>query len=204
MKSNFDNLIDKFKDNVPENVKKEIDRVSDFIKKYVSENNFIIKFHNSCSTGFAGVRTKNFIIICSPQNFNSISDFVYVIFHEIQHEIQISHLKKNNPLSGDLEDFENFFESYWELEMDADKTAKEKTDFIISLLNITEEEKNKYFKLGKLASEYPMMSNTIKIMTKPLFNQVLEIKKSLPKDQKVDVSDLPLVKRILDKLEDLF
>jgi hypothetical protein len=42
------------------------------------------------------------------------------------------------------------------------------------------------------------------MMTKPLFNQVMEIKKSLPKDQKVDVSDLPLVKRILDKLEDLF
>lgn len=204
MKSNFDNLIDKFKDNVPDNVKKEIDRVSDFIKKYVSENNFVIKFHNSCSTGFAGVRTKNFIIICSPQNFNSISDFVYVIFHEIQHEIQINHLKKNNPLSGDLEDFENFFESYWELEMDADKTAKEKTDFIISILNITEEEKNKYFKLGKLASEYPMMSEMIKNATRPLFNQVMEIKKSLPSDQKVDVSDLPIVKRILDKLEELF
>jgi hypothetical protein len=204
MKSNFDNLIDKFKVNVPDNIKKEIDRVSDFIKKYVSENNFVIKFHNSCSTGFAGVRTRNFIIICSPQTFNNISDFIYVIFHEIQHEIQMGRLMKTNPLSGDIEDFENFFESYWELELDADTVAKEKTDFIISLLNITNEEKTKYFKISPYINNYPMMSEMIKNATRPLFYQVMEIKNSLPSDQKVDVSDLPIVKRILDKLEELF
>jgi hypothetical protein len=90
------------------------------------------------------------------------------------------------------------------LELDADTVAKEKTDFIISLLNITNEEKTKYFKISPYINNYPMMSEMIKNATRPLFYQVMEIKNSLPSDQKVDVSDLPIVKRILDKLEELF
>lgn len=204
MKSNFDILIDRFKTGVPENVKIEIDRISNFIKKFVSENGFILKFHNSCNTGFAGVRTRNFVIICSPQNFHTIADFVYIIFHEIRHEIQINRLKKENPLSGNFDDFEKFFEHYWSLEMDADEFAKERTDYIVSILELPKEEKNKYFKISDTIVRYPTTSNFIKQMTLPLFKQVLEIKKTLPEDQEVDVSDLPLVKRIMDKLEDFF
>lgn len=204
MESNFDRLINKFKSDVPDNVKVEIDKISVFIKKFVSENGFVIKFHNSCSTGFAGVRTKNFIIICSPKMLDTIADFIYVIFHEIRHEIQINRLMKQNPLSGDFEDFEEFFHHYWDLEMDADEFAKERTKYIIDILNLSDEEKKKYFKIGNLITNYPMMSLMVKNATFPLFNQVLEIKKSLPDGEKVDVSDLPLVKRIMDKLEDFF
>lgn len=204
MESNFDRLVNKFKSDVPDNVKVEIDKISVFIKKFVTENGFLIKFYNSCSTGFSGVRTKNFIIICSPQMFHTISDFVYVIFHEIRHEIQINRLMKQNPLSGDIEDFEEFFRHYWDLEMDADEFAKERTKYIIDILNLSDEEKKKYFKIGYQITNYPMMSSMIKNATLPLFNQVLEIKKSLPDGEKVDVSDLPLVKRIMDKLEDFF
>ncbi len=204
MKSNFDILMEKFKSEVPDNVKIEIDKISTFIKKFVSENGFVVKFYNSCSAGFSGVRTKNFVIICSPQKFHTIADFVYVIFHEIRHEIQISRLKKQNPLSGDFEDFENFFELYWDLEMDADEFAKERTNYIVSILNLSEQEKNKHFKIGNYIENYPTMSRMIKGATFPLFNQVLEIKKSLPDGEKVDVSDLPIVKKIMDKLEDFF
>lgn len=200
--SNFDKLIAKFKNEVPDHIKKEIDRISEYIKDYIIENNFVVKFHNSCMVGFAGVRTKNFIIICSPQSFISISDFIYVIFHEIRHEIQIKELKRENPLSGDLKNFEEFFELYWDLEMDADTFAKEKTNEILSHLNISEDDKAKYFKISKHIESYPMMSNIIKRSITPLFNEMLQIKEKIGEDNQVDVSDLQLVSKIMDKLED--
>lgn len=53
--SNFDKVIDKFKLSFPDEYKNEVDKISDYVKSYIRDNNYTIKFLNSCSTGFSGV-----------------------------------------------------------------------------------------------------------------------------------------------------
>jgi hypothetical protein len=84
--SNLSRLLDKFKNKFPDEFKPKVDIIENFIVEYIIKNELNVRFLNSCSTGFAGVRTRDQIIICSPSNMNTIGDFLYTIFHEIRHE----------------------------------------------------------------------------------------------------------------------
>ena len=124
--SNFSRLLDKFKNSFPEDLQSKVDVIENFVVNYIQENDLNVKFLNSCTAGFKGVRTRDQIIICSPISMETIGDFLYTIFHEIRHEQQIRDLKMLNPLTDfDLEDFEDLYEQYWNMELDADKFAKE-------------------------------------------------------------------------------
>lgn len=198
--SNFDRLIDHFKSLFPESEKSKVDQLGNYIRDYITSNGFNVKFLNSCVTGFAGVRTRDQIIICSPQNMIRIGDFVYVIFHEIRHEEQISKLKMLNPLTDmDLEDFESLYEKYWELELDADSFAKKKIAELVIKLGIPLDVARDQFKLSQQIENYPMMSNMIKGSLRGL---VLDIKRMKSQGETYeDIQDHPIVKRHLDKLE---
>ena len=124
--SNFSRLLDRFKYSFPSELESKVDLIENFVVNYIRENGINVKFLNSCSTGFQGVRTRDQIIICSPISMETIGDFLYTIFHEIRHEQQIRDLKMLNPLTDfDLEDFEALYEQYWNMELDADEFAKE-------------------------------------------------------------------------------
>jgi hypothetical protein len=117
-KSNLNRLLEKFKMNFPDELKPKINMIEEFVVDYIQDHNFTVKFLNSCSTGFAGVRTKDQIIICSPNAMSTFGDFIYTVFHEIRHDEQMdkSKLGLDNPLSDyDLDDFEKIAQQYWEL-----------------------------------------------------------------------------------------
>lgn len=200
-KSNFDSLMDKFKNNFPEEYGSKIDVLSDYIKNYVSDHGFTIKFLNSCMVPFRGVRTNKFIIICAPLNLKTIGDFIYTIFHEIRHEEQISELMEENPLTGDLEDFEKLFEDYWKLELDADDFAKRKIAELILRLGLPQTEYEK-FKLSEYIENYPSSSKMVKSQLQPLIHQIKNMKKMGMEYN--DISDHPMIKTYLDKLENFF
>ncbi len=123
--SNLDRLMDQFKYQFPDNLQSKVPVIGKFVFDYIKKNNIKVKFLNSCYTGFAGVRTKDQVIICAPSQMTTIGDFLYTVFHEIRHEYQIRDIKMPNPLTEfDLEDFENLAEQYWEMELDADQFAK--------------------------------------------------------------------------------
>ena len=111
--SNFSRLLDKFKETFPEELKPKFETIKNYVESYIKDHGFNVKFLNSCSTGFAGVRTKNQIIICSPNNMTTFGDFLYTIFHEIRHEEQMSKMKE--PLEvmfrNDPEDYSLLFYS---------------------------------------------------------------------------------------------
>jgi len=46
--SNFDRILDKFREGFPNEYKNEIDTISDDVKSFIRENNYTIKFLNSC------------------------------------------------------------------------------------------------------------------------------------------------------------
>jgi hypothetical protein len=198
--SNFDRLINHFKNLFPDSEKSKIDQLGDYIREYIISNGFNVKFLNSCATGFAGVRTRDQIIICAPQNMIRIGDFIYVIFHEIRHEEQISRLKLENPLTDmDLDDFETLSHQYWELELDADSFAKKQIAKLIIDLDIPLEIAKDQFKLSQQIENYPMMSNIIKGSLKALVTDIRRMKNNGEEYQ--DIQDHPIVKRHLDKLE---
>jgi hypothetical protein len=200
-KSNIDNILEKYKSNFPDEFKHTVDIIGDYIKKYIKKNKFNVKLLNSCSTSFNGVRTKDQIIICSPNNFSNIGNFIYVIFHEIRHEQQISKILMNNPLTGDLEDFEKLYDEYWEMELDADQFAKNMIVKLVSKLNLPEEIVSSQFKLSPYISQYPSLSNSVKMQLQMIVNQIKDLKKSGVDYE--DIQDHPMVKVHLDKLEDL-
>lgn len=200
-KSNFDSLMDKFKNNFPEEYGVKIDVLSDYIKNYVSDHGFTVKFLNSCMVPFRGVRTNKFIIICAPLNLKTIGDFIYTIFHEIRHEEQMSELMEKNPLTGDLEDFEKLFEDYWKLELDADNFAKRKIAEIVLKLGLPQTEYEK-FKLSEYIENYPSSSKMVKSQLEPLIYQIKNMKKMGMEYN--DISDHPMIKTHLEKLENFF
>lgn len=55
-----------FKPKLPPEYRDDVDTIGNFIKKYIKKTKFNVKFLNFCSTGFAGVRTKDQVIVCSP------------------------------------------------------------------------------------------------------------------------------------------
>lgn len=199
--SNFSRLLDKFKDSFPQDLQSKVDVIENFVVNYIQENNLNVKFLNSCSAGFKGVRTRDQIIICSPISMETIGDFLYTIFHEIRHEQQIRDLKMINPLTDfDLEDFEALYEQYWGMELDADKFAKEMVARLVIKLEIPIEIAKKSFSLSPYVQQYPTMSNMVRGGIQQIINDIKRIKKS--GGEYTDIQDHPVVQRHIDKLED--
>jgi hypothetical protein len=128
----------------------------------------------------------------------NLAIFVYVLFHEMKHEIQMSEFGLESSYMGDIEDFEKFYDVYWEMEMDADRYAKNWVKKIGDILKLPEE----YYKLDSMIENYPMMSNSVKSTMVHLHNQVQKLKKEGMSYN--DISDLDVVKKHLEKLEDMF
>ena len=198
--SNFDRILNKFREGFPNEYKNEIDTISDDVKSFIRENNYTIKFLNSCSTGFSGVRTDKAIIICSPLHMASVGDFLYTIFHEIRHEQQISIFKMGNPTIDSLDDFEELSEKYWEMELDADRFAKKKIAEIVMKSKMPVEIAKVLFRLSHYIEDYPSLSKMVKFQITKLANQLKQMRDS---GQEIkDISDHPFVKQHLDKLEE--
>ena len=199
--SNFSRLLDKFKNSFPEDLQPKVDVIENFVVNYIQENNLNVKFLNSCNAGFKGVRTRDQIIICSPFGMETIGDFLYTIFHEIRHEEQIKDLKMLNPLTDfDLEDFEALYEQYWNMELDADKFAKEMVAKLVIKLEIPIDIAKKLFSLSLYVQQYPTMSNMVRGSIQQIINDIKRIKKS--GGEYTDIQDHPVVQRHIDKLED--
>jgi hypothetical protein len=198
--SNFDKILDKFREGFPNEYKNEIDTISDDVKSFIRENNYTIKFLNSCSAGFSGVRTDKAIIICSPLHMASVGDFLYTIFHEIRHEQQISIFKMGNPTIDSLDDFEELSEKYWEMELDADSFAKRKIAEIVMKSKMPVEIAKVLFRLSHYVEDYPSLSKMVKFQITKIANQLKQMRDS---GQEIkDISDHPFVKQHLDKLEE--
>jgi hypothetical protein len=198
IKSNYQKVIDNFKKILPERYSEKIDEVFMYIKDFIDKEGFQIKVLNNCQVIFKGVRTKNFIVICSPESYTSLAELVYIIFHEIRHEIQMGKLGQINPLSGDLENFDELYEMYWEMEMDAHEYAIEWVDKIGDIINLPKE----YYKLSPMITKYPTMSHMVRDQIVNINEMIKELKRK-GYDYN-DISDLPFVKKHLDKLEELF
>ena len=199
--SNFSRLLDKFKNSFPEDLQSKVDVIENFVVNYIQENDLNVKFLNSCTSGFKGVRTRDQIIICSPISMETIGDFLYTIFHEIRHEQQIRDLKMLNPLTDfDLEDFEDLYEQYWNMELDADKFAKEMVAKLVIKLEIPIDIAKKLFSLSLYVQQYPTMSNMVRGSIQQIINDIKRIKKS--GGEYTDIQDHPVVQRHIDKLED--
>ena len=199
--SNFSRLLDKFRDSFPQDLQSKVDVIENFVVNYIQENNLNVKFLNSCNAGFKGVRTRDQIIICSPFGMETIGDFLYTIFHEIRHEQQIRDLKMLNPLTDfDLEDFEALYEQYWNMELDADKFAKEMVAKLVIKLGIPIDIAKKLFSLSLYVQQYPTMSNMVRGGIQQIINDIKRIKKS--GGEYTDIQDHPVVQRHIDKLED--
>jgi hypothetical protein len=198
--SNFDRILNKFREGFPNEYKNEIDTISDDVKSFIRENNYTIKFLNSCSAGFSGVRTDKAIIICSPLHMASVGDFLYTIFHEIRHEQQISIFKMGNPTIDSLDDFEELSEKYWEMELDADSFAKRKIAEIVMKSKMPVEIAKVLFRLSHYVEDYPSLSKMVKFQITKIANQLKQMRDS---GQEIkDISDHPFVKQHLDKLEE--
>lgn len=198
--SNLSRLLNQFRQNFPEELKPKVDVIHKFIVNYINKNEINVKFLNSCHTGFAGVRTKDQVIICSPQNMKTMGDFLYTIFHEIRHEQQVRDIKMLNPFTDfDLEDFESLAEQYWEMELDADQFAKNMVAKIVIKLGIPIEDAKNLFTLSHYIQNYPSMSKMVTSSLYQIIAGIKQMKKSGVKYE--DIQDHPMVKRFIDKLE---
>ena len=198
MTSNYERVINKFRKDIPEDKIKEFDLITEKIKDFIQDRGYTIKVLNSCNTGFKGVRTSNMIILCSPEMFPNFASFVYILFHELKHEQQMSDFDMKDSYMGDIEDFEEFFKIYWEMEMDADNYGKDWVKKIGDVLNLPQD----VYHLDKMIESYPTMSNMIKQMMLHLHREVQTLK-SKGFDY-TDIGDLDIVKKHLQNLEDMF
>ena len=174
-------------------------KIKEVVKKYSSDRNMNIRFLNFCP-GFQGLRTKDQIIICSPNNMSTLGDFLYVIFHEIRHEIQIREIKMGNPfINFDINDFESIYNQYWEMELDADQFAKNVVAKLIIKSEIPIDIAKRYFTLSPYIQNYPTYSSIIRNQLKLIINEI----KSMDYEFE-DIQDLPRIKMLIDKLEDFF
>jgi hypothetical protein len=196
--SNLDRVIDSLGGGIDSEL---LNRIKHYIKSYIQDRGYTVKFLNSCSTGFSGVRTEKQVIICSPMTMSSIGDFIYTIFHELRHEDQMTTLQMENPLTDmDLEDYEELSEQYWNMEMDADTSAKKEVAKMILDLGIPIEEAKKNFRLAQHIENYQYSSNLVKAYIQHLVMDIIRMKKDGL--EFTDIQDHPLVKRHLDKLEE--
>ena len=196
--SNYERVIDKFRKDIPEDKMKEYDLISNKIKDFVQDRGYVVKIINACNTGFRGVRTNKAIILCSPESFPNFATFVYLLFHELRHEQQMSEFDLKDTYMGDIEDFEEFFKMYWEMELDADKYGKDWVKKIGNVLQLPE----KAYNLDPMIQNYPSMSNMVKQFTLHLHREIQTLK-SRGMDYS-DISDLEIVKKHLQTLEDMF
>ena len=196
--SNYERVIDKFRKDIPEDKMKEYDLISNKIKDFVQDRGYVVKIINACNTGFRGVRTSKAIILCSPESFPNFATFVYLLFHELRHEQQMSEFDIKDSYMGDVEDFEEFFKMYWEMELDADKYGKDWVKKIGNVLQLPE----KVYNLDPMIQNYPSMSNMVKQFTLHLHREIQTLK-SRGMDYS-DISDLEIVKKHLQTLEDMF
>jgi hypothetical protein len=196
--SNYQKVIDNFKKLLPDEYHKKLDEIFQHIRNFIEKEGFTLKVLNSCRVPFKGVRTRDFIIICSPDNYSSLAELVYIIFHEIRHEIQMRKLDSINPLSGDLEDFEELYEIYWDMEMDAHDYGMEWVDKIGNMIDIPED----YYMLSPMVTNYPSMGHMVRDQIEYIHKTILDLKKR--GYEYSDISDLPAIKNLLDKLDNLF
>ena len=196
--SNYERVIDKFRKDIPEDKMKEYDLIAEKIKDYVQDRGYVVKIINACNTGFRGVRTNKAIILCSPESFPNFATFVYLLFHELRHEQQMSEFDLKDTYMGDIEDFEEFFKMYWEMELDADKYGKDWVKKIGNVLKLPQE----VYNLDPMIENYPSMSNMVKQFTLHLHREIQTLK-SRGMDYS-DISDLEIVKKHLQTLEDMF
>jgi hypothetical protein len=196
--SNYDRVIDNFRKDIPEDKMKEYNLISEKIKDFIQDRGYVIKVLNSCNTGFKGVRTSNMIILCSPESLPNFASFVYILFHELKHEQQMKDFDMKDSYMGDIEDFEEFFKIYWEMEMDADNYGKDWVKKIGDVLKLP----NDVYYLDKMIEHYPTMSNMVRQMMLHLHREVQMLKsKGMTY---TDISDLDVVKKHLNSLEDMF
>jgi len=197
--SNYDRVINKFRKDIPESKMSKYDMICDKIKDYIQDRGYTIKVLNSCNTGFKGVRTSKSIILCSPELLPNFSTFIYILFHELRHEQQMGEFGLvADSYMGDIEDFEEFYKIYWDMELDADSYGK---DWVKKIGDVLKLPSNVYY-LDRMIESYPTMSNIFKQMMTQLHRQV-QVLKSQGMDY-TDISDLDVVKQHLDKLEDMF
>lgn len=202
-KSNFDVIFDNFSQSYPENVLKNLDVLKKVIQNYISKSGINIKFLPSCNTMFKGVRTKDQVIICAPSQFDRVGDFLYTLFHEIRHEQQISQIKMTNPISEmDLEDFENLYKQYWEMELDADQFAKNMVAQLVLRAKIPMDFAKSEFSLSPHIEKYPTTSKFVESSLQMIINIIRNMKKRGENFE--DIQDIPMVKQHLQKLENLF
>lgn len=200
-KSNFDMVVNSFVNKFPDELKPKIDKIKDFVKFYIKKHGYTVKFLNSCSAGYHGVRTKDQIIICSPANIETIGDFIYTIFHEIRHEQQVSEIKMPNPLSDfSLDNFKKIYDQYWEMELDADQFAKNKIARLVYELGIPEDIAMKQFTLSSYIKNYPFAAKMVEYSLRQIIEYIKHMKKS--GEEYEDIQDHPMVKQYLHKLED--
>ena len=198
--SNFSKLLDHFRQSFPDELKSKVDVIEKFVIDYIKKHNITVKFLNSCGTGFSGVRTRDQVIICSPANMRTIGDFLYTIFHEIRHEQQVRDIKMDNPLTDyDLEDFEKLYQQYWEMELDADQFAKNMIAKLVIKLNIPIWFAKGQFGLSYYIEQYPSMSKSVEMSLRSIVSTIQHLKKSGAEYE--DIQDHPMVKRVIDKLE---
>lgn len=198
-KSNLEKVLINFGKLFPEEHYEKIFLIQKFVKDYIEKSGYNVKFLNACPS-YSGVRTKDQIIICAPSLMNTLGDFLYTLFHEIRHEQQISQIKMSNPLSDfDLDDFENLYEQYWEMELDADQFAKNMVAKIVFNLKLPIEVAKKNFKLSEFIKNYPQQSQFIKSSLERII-QTIKYMKSQGIEY-TDIQDHPMVKPFLEKLE---
>jgi hypothetical protein len=193
--------MNQFETQFPNEFKSKVPVIGYFVYDYIKSNNINIKFLNSCSAGFAGVRTRDQVIICAPSQMSTIGDFLYTVFHEIRHEHQIRDMKMPNPLTEfDLEDFEALSDQYWNMELDADEFAKNMVAKIVIESGIPIEVAKRLFLLSPYIEKYPSMSKMVRGHLSQVIDGIKQMKKSGAKYE--DIQDHPMVKRFIDKLED--
>jgi hypothetical protein len=196
--SNYERVIDKFKKDIPSVYHKEYDLIAQKIKDFVQDRGYVVKIINACNTGFRGVRTNKAIILCSPESFPNFATFVYLLFHELRHEQQMSEFDLKDTYMGDVEDFEEFFKIYWQMELDADKYGKDWVKKIGNVLKLP----HIVYNLDPMIENYPSMSNMVKQFTLHLHREI-QMLKSRGMEYS-DISDLDIVKKHLQTLEDMF
>lgn len=199
--SNFDKVLQKFEGFFPVKQRNKIPIIKKFVENYIRKSGFNVKFLNAC-TSYSGVRTRDQIIVCSPNQMSSLGDFLYTLFHEIRHEQQISDIKMPNPLTEfDLDDFESLYKQYWEMELDADQFAKNMVGSIVQKLNMPIEDARTVFRLSEFIKNYPQASQVIKSSLEQIIRTIKLMKKEGIEFS--DIQDHPMVKPYIAKLENL-
>ena len=198
-KSNLEKVISNFAESNPTLTPELAQKIKKFVTDFLADKKYNIKFLPAC-TSYSGVRTKDQVIICSPSGMHSLGDFLYTLFHEIRHEQQIGEMKMTNPLSEmDLDDFENLYKKYWEMELDADQYAKNMLRTLIGTLQMERSKIPLLFKVSSFIENYPQASDVIKGSLSNIIRTIKNMKKEGMEYE--DIQDHPMVKPFLTKLE---